>query len=231
MRPAHPLLPCQWLGSSTVTASSSIPPPPSASRSQLGHQQNTGEPADDARTRPHACRREVSKVWCHASSRGRTERVPRAPLHLESHSRHGHHVVNEAASCDGGTLHSEETRLPRRRSGERRGARRNDHADDGRWIAASVRHRGFRAISRMPRRGSLQHLQGPLSRRGTRPASCRGRVHREHRSPQICREVHQLRDVLVRVTDPAGGASGWGILNSEIVGAWPELGLGDEHWR
>ncbi len=49
--------------------------------------------------------------------------------------------------------------------------------------------------------------------------------------PAFCREAHQNRDTLVRVEDPVGGGSGWGILNSEIVGAWPDLGLGEEYWR
>ncbi|MGV8995604.1 MAG: hypothetical protein ACOH12_01495 [Parvibaculaceae bacterium] len=47
----------------------------------------------------------------------------------------------------------------------------------------------------------------------------------------FCREAHQNRDTLVRVVDPMGGGVGWGVLNSEIVGAWPELGLGEEYWR
>ena len=50
-------------------------------------------------------------------------------------------------------------------------------------------------------------------------------------SPDTCREVHQLRDILVRIDDPAGGGSGYGILNSEVVGAWPEYGLAEENWR
>jgi hypothetical protein len=49
--------------------------------------------------------------------------------------------------------------------------------------------------------------------------------------PETSREIHQLRDILVRVTDPVGGGTGWGIINTEIVGAWPELGLDDSPWR
>lgn len=49
--------------------------------------------------------------------------------------------------------------------------------------------------------------------------------------PDFCRAAHQNRDTLVRVEDPVGGGSGWGILNSEIVGAWPQLGLGENCWR
>ncbi|MEP6867200.1 MAG: hypothetical protein ABJA20_01670 [Novosphingobium sp.] len=49
--------------------------------------------------------------------------------------------------------------------------------------------------------------------------------------PATCRSIHQLRDILVRIRDVATGADGWGILNTEIVGAWPDLGLADANWR
>lgn len=45
------------------------------------------------------------------------------------------------------------------------------------------------------------------------------------------REIHQIRDILVKITDPVGGGSGWGIINTEISGGWPELGLDDSPWR
>lgn len=49
--------------------------------------------------------------------------------------------------------------------------------------------------------------------------------------PRTSHEVHQLRDILVRITDPVGGGTGWGIINTEIAGAWPDLGLDDSPWR
>lgn len=49
--------------------------------------------------------------------------------------------------------------------------------------------------------------------------------------PRISREVHQIRDILVRITDPVGGGRGWGIINTEIAGSWPDLGLDDCPWR
>ncbi len=44
-------------------------------------------------------------------------------------------------------------------------------------------------------------------------------------TPEVARQVHQLRDVLVRVEDPVGGGSGLGNIETMMVGAFPELGL------
>jgi hypothetical protein len=44
-------------------------------------------------------------------------------------------------------------------------------------------------------------------------------------TPEVAREVHQLRDVLVRVEDPVGGGSGLGNIETLAVGAISELGL------
>jgi len=44
-------------------------------------------------------------------------------------------------------------------------------------------------------------------------------------TPEMARQVHQLRDLLVRVDDPVGGGSGLGNLETLAVGAFPELGL------
>jgi len=46
--------------------------------------------------------------------------------------------------------------------------------------------------------------------------------------PANARRIHQIRNTIVRVEDPVGGGSGWGDLQTTIVGAWPELGLTDE---
>ena len=49
--------------------------------------------------------------------------------------------------------------------------------------------------------------------------------------PATSRAAHQLRDILVRITDPVGGGAGWGIINTEVAGPWPALGLDDSPWR
>jgi hypothetical protein len=46
--------------------------------------------------------------------------------------------------------------------------------------------------------------------------------------PEVAREVHQLRDLLVRVDDPVGGGAGLGNLETMAIGAFPELGLTQE---
>jgi len=43
--------------------------------------------------------------------------------------------------------------------------------------------------------------------------------------PETARRVHQLRDCVVRVDDPAGEGRGWGNLQSLAVGPHPEMGL------
>ncbi len=49
-------------------------------------------------------------------------------------------------------------------------------------------------------------------------------------TPEQARRLHQIRDTSVRVTDPVGGAIGWGNCQPVVYGAWPELGLGDDRW-
>ena len=44
-------------------------------------------------------------------------------------------------------------------------------------------------------------------------------------SPEMARQVHQLRDVLCRVEDPIGGGSGYANVETMAVGEWPDLGL------
>ncbi|HEX5144995.1 MAG TPA: hypothetical protein VFW21_14110 [Mycobacterium sp.] len=43
--------------------------------------------------------------------------------------------------------------------------------------------------------------------------------------PEVARQVHQLRDLLVKVEDPVGGGVGMGDLETFALGAFPELGL------
>jgi hypothetical protein len=43
--------------------------------------------------------------------------------------------------------------------------------------------------------------------------------------PDMARQVHQLRDLLVRVEDPVGGGSGLGNIENLAVGAFPDQGL------
>ena len=47
--------------------------------------------------------------------------------------------------------------------------------------------------------------------------------------PETARQVHQLRDLLVRVEDPVGGGVGLGDLESFALGAFPEMGLTAEN--
>lgn len=44
-------------------------------------------------------------------------------------------------------------------------------------------------------------------------------------TPDVAREVHQLRDLLVHVDDPVGGGTGLGNIENLAVGAFPDLGL------
>jgi hypothetical protein len=48
-------------------------------------------------------------------------------------------------------------------------------------------------------------------------------------APATAREVHQLRDLLVRVEDPVGGGAGFGNLETFALGAFPEIGLTEEN--
>jgi hypothetical protein len=49
-------------------------------------------------------------------------------------------------------------------------------------------------------------------------------------TPEAARRLHQIRDTVVRVTDPVGGAEGWGNCQPIAYGPWPELGLDDDPW-
>ncbi|HWA65037.1 MAG TPA: hypothetical protein VG899_01535 [Mycobacteriales bacterium] len=48
-------------------------------------------------------------------------------------------------------------------------------------------------------------------------------------TPQVARQVHQLRDVLCRVEDPVGGGEGFANVETMAVGEWPDLGLSAEN--
>ncbi len=43
--------------------------------------------------------------------------------------------------------------------------------------------------------------------------------------PAVAPRMHQIRDAVMKVSDPVGGGTGWCNLQTIIVGAWPELGL------
>jgi hypothetical protein len=43
--------------------------------------------------------------------------------------------------------------------------------------------------------------------------------------PATARRIHQIRDCVVRVTDPVGGGTGIGNCQTVVLGAWPDLGL------
>ena len=47
-------------------------------------------------------------------------------------------------------------------------------------------------------------------------------------TPETARRVHQIRDTVVRITDPVGGGVGWGNWQPMVTGALPELGLDAE---
>ena len=44
-------------------------------------------------------------------------------------------------------------------------------------------------------------------------------------TPENARRVHQIRDTVVRITDPVGGGVGWGNWQPIVTGEHPELGL------
>ena len=41
------------------------------------------------------------------------------------------------------------------------------------------------------------------------------------------KRLHQIRDAVLRVTDPVGGGAGWCNFQTTIFGSWPEVGLDD----
>jgi hypothetical protein len=43
--------------------------------------------------------------------------------------------------------------------------------------------------------------------------------------PTVAQRIHQIRDAVMRVDDPVGGATGWCNLQTAVVGGWPDLGL------
>ena len=44
-------------------------------------------------------------------------------------------------------------------------------------------------------------------------------------TPEAARRLHQIRDAVLRVSDPLGGGTGWCNFQTTIVGSWPEVGL------
>ena len=59
----------------------------------------------------------------------------------------------------------------------------------------------------------------------------RGRLHLDGEyipdcaDPKAARQLHQLRDCLVRVEDPVAGGVGWANIQTIVTGAFPEMGL------
>jgi hypothetical protein len=47
--------------------------------------------------------------------------------------------------------------------------------------------------------------------------------------PENARQLHQLRDLLVRIDDPVGGGTGLGNAETFALGAFPERGLTNEN--
>jgi hypothetical protein len=43
--------------------------------------------------------------------------------------------------------------------------------------------------------------------------------------PAVAPRIHQIRDAVMRVSDPVGGGSGWCNMQTIVMGEWPELGL------
>lgn len=65
-------------------------------------------------------------------------------------------------------------------------------------------------------------FRGELHVDGERIADCRPKA--------VAQRLHQIRDTVVRVTDPVGGGVGVGNCQPIACGPWPELGLADEGW-
>ena len=62
--------------------------------------------------------------------------------------------------------------------------------------------------------------RGVLHTEGERIADCT--------VPSVARDLHQIRDTVVRVTDPVGGGVGIGNMQPIVSGAFPHLGLDAE---
>jgi hypothetical protein len=62
--------------------------------------------------------------------------------------------------------------------------------------------------------------RGPLHVEGEYVADCA--------DPEVARRIHQFRDCVVRVSDPVGGGSGVGNMQTLALGAHPDLGLSAE---
>jgi hypothetical protein len=52
-----------------------------------------------------------------------------------------------------------------------------------------------------------------------------GQHHSNCADPAVASQLHQLRDCVVQVEDPSGGGTGYGILQSIVSGAHPDMGL------
>jgi hypothetical protein len=62
--------------------------------------------------------------------------------------------------------------------------------------------------------------RGPLHIESERIADCT--------DPETARTLHQIRDTVIKITDPVGGGVGTGNCQPIITGVWPDLGLNAE---
>jgi hypothetical protein len=46
--------------------------------------------------------------------------------------------------------------------------------------------------------------------------------------PAVAPRLHQIRDAVMKVSDPVGGGTGWCNMQTIVAGGWPALGLADE---
>ena len=66
---------------------------------------------------------------------------------------------------------------------------------------------------------------------GARHGQWRGELHvdgdhfTDCDAPEVARHIHQHRDCVVVVDDPAGGGRGGGSIQTIAIGAFPDLGL------
>jgi hypothetical protein len=44
-------------------------------------------------------------------------------------------------------------------------------------------------------------------------------------SVEVLRQIHQIRDLLIKVDDPVGGGTGYANLETVLIGAFPEMGV------
>ena len=102
-------------------------------------------------------------------------------------------------------------------------------AHHGRRLAPPAAGRGPLRHRLPPRRRPLLRLQRPPPRRmAGRRSSSRASASPTAPTAENARRLHQIRDTVVRVTDPVGGGVGVGNCSPSSSGAFPHLGLDAE---